>query len=187
MKKILFAIVSFSVMANSYGQSSTEYYHALLSQKSDTTKFEDRLYYGGNVGLSFGSYSHIEFYPLVGYKITPKFSAGLKTNFQYIKDDRFNRTYSISNYGGSLFARFRVIPQIYTHSEFKVMNYKLYNSVGEDYRTWFPFLYIGIGCSQIIADNTWLDVQALFDVWKHKKKPYGRWKPVYNVGIIIGF
>lgn len=187
MKKILYLFIVCLLVANLYGQDSTDVYQAPVQQKTEKSNVKDKIYYGGNIGLSFGSYTQIGIYPLIGYKVTPKLSAGVKITYQYIKDNRFNSTYTTSNYGGSVFARFRIIPQLYLHSEYEMMNYKLYNSVGEYDRTWVPFLYVGAGYSQRLGSNTWLNVQVLFDVLQNANSPYNRWEPFYSVGVGVGF
>lgn len=180
-------LVACSILSYMYGQDSTEVYQAPVEQQKKSSNIKDKIYFGGNLGLSFGSYTQIGIYPLVGYKITPKLSAGLKITYQYIQDKRYPETYTTSNYGGSLFTRFRIIPPLYFHAEFEMMNYKLYNSIGEWNRTWVPFLYLGAGYSQRLGGNTWLNIQVLFDVLQNSNSPYNRWEPFYSVGFGVGF
>lgn len=188
MRSILLMLVAFVVLSNSYSQDSTEVYQAPVEQKKESSKLKDKIYYGGNIGLSFGSYTHIGIYPLIGFKITPKLSTGVKITYQYIKDNRYSGvTYSTSNYGGSVFARYRIIPQLYLHSEYEVLNYELYNAVGESNRTWVPFLYVGAGFSQRLGGNAWLNIQVLFDVLQNANSPYNQWEPFYSVGVGVGF
>ena len=146
-----------------------------------------RIYYGGSIGLTFGSYTRIGVYPLVGYKITPKLSAGIKLGYEYIKDNRYATQYETSNYGASLFTRYRIIPQLYAHVEFAGLNYELYNPLGESQREWVPFLLVGGGYSQPVGPRTWLNVEVLFDVLQNEKSPYSAWTPIVSVGVGVGF
>lgn len=149
--------------------------------------FKERIYYGGNIGLSFGSYTMVGIYPLVGYKITPKLSAGVKVAYEYIVDKRYSSDYTTSNYGGSIFARYRLIKWLYLHAEYAGLNYELYNELGESNREWVPFLLVGAGFSQNLGGNVWLNIQVLFDVLQNNRSPYRRWEPFYNIGIGVGF
>jgi len=146
-----------------------------------------RIYYGGNMGITVGSYTRIGVYPLIGYKITPKLSGGVKIAYEYIRDNRYSSTYQTSNYGGSIFARYRVIPQLYAHVEYAQLNYELYNALGESNREWVPFLLVGGGYSQPIGPRTWLNIEVLFDVLQNERSPYRAWDPVISVGIGVGF
>lgn len=187
MKKIQFALIISLIILNVYGQDTTQVYEAPVQQKKESSNIKDKIYYGGNIGLSFGSYTQIGIFPLIGYKITPKLSTGLKITYQYIKDNRFSSTYTTSNYGGSLFARYRVIPPLYLHAEYEVINYELYNSIGESSRTWVPFMLVGAGYSQRLGGNSWLNIQILFDVLQNAKSPYNQWEPFYSIGVGVGF
>ena len=168
------------------------------AQVSDSTNVEDplkteskfdksKLYYGGYVNASFGNYTVIGATPLVGYKVNPKFSVGAQIAYEYVKDKRYETDYETSNYGISLFSRYRLVPQLYAHLEFSEMNYKLYNSLGESRRTWVPFLYVGGGYSQPVSRNTWFNIQVLFDVINHEDSPYKDWEPYFSVGFGVGF
>ena len=50
-----------------------------------------KLYYGGYANFSIGNYTVIGFEPMVGYKLTPKFSVGSKLTYEYVKDKRYAR------------------------------------------------------------------------------------------------
>ena len=146
-----------------------------------------RIYYGGNIGLTVGTYTRIGIYPMVAYKVTPKLSLGLQLAYEYIRDNRYASTYQTSNYGASVFARYRVIPPLYAHVEYAQLNYELYNALGESQREWVPFLLVGGGYSKRISPRTWLNVQVLFDVLQDDRSPYGAWAPIFSVGVGVGF
>lgn len=148
---------------------------------------KDKIYYGGNIGLSFGSYTMIAIRPLVAYKFTPQLSGGVKLSYEYISDKRYSSTYNSSNYGGSLFARYRVVQPLYLHAEYAAMNYELYNIAGQSQREWVPFLLLGAGYSQRMSANSWLNVEILFDVLQNDNSPYRSGEPFYSVGVGVGF
>jgi len=45
-----------------------------------------RLYFRGNVGINFGSYTKIRVFTRVGFKLTSKLSVGINISFEYFKD-----------------------------------------------------------------------------------------------------
>lgn len=185
MKKSgLIAIILIFVLNYSKAQDSVKVADVYTEQKKPLS---EKIYFGGNIGLSFGSYTMIGIYPLIGYKITPKLSIGAKIAYEYIQDKRYATTYSTSNYGASVFTRYRVLQPLYLHAEFAGLNYEIYNILGESNREWIPFLFVGAGYSQPVGKNTWLNVQILFDVLQSSKSPYENWTPFYSVGIGVGF
>ncbi|MCF6356403.1 MAG: hypothetical protein L3J54_01230 [Draconibacterium sp.] len=152
------------------------------------SKFDkSKMYFGGYANMSFGSYTVIGVQPLVGYKLTPKFSIGGKVSYEYIKDKRYLEDYTTSNYGASVFSRLRILPTFYGHVEFSSMSYDLYDAEGNNSRKWVPFLYVGGGYSQRLTKNSYLNAQILFDVINSDNSPYKSWEPYYSVGIGVGF
>ena len=146
----------------------------------------DRLYFGGYFNLSLGKYTLLGIEPMVGFKLTQRLSLGAKIRYDYISDKRYSETYNASNYGGSLFARFR-LKRIYLHAEYAGYNYKLYNELGNSHREWIPFLFVGGGFSQRLGGRTSLNAQILFDVLHDDGSPYKNWEPFYSIGIGVGF
>ncbi len=151
----------------------------------------NKVYYGGGVGFNFwGDYLRIAVEPMVGYKVTPKLSAGIKLMYEYIKYSTASET-TYNNFGGSVFSRYRVVPQFYIHAEFAYYSYKHSSKfLGTTYdseREWVPFLLLGGGYSQQISKNTWAYAQALWDVIQDSKSPYSNSEPWISVGIGVGF
>jgi hypothetical protein len=147
----------------------------------------NKMYFGGYVNASIGSYTAIGVEPLVGYKLTRKLSVGGKLSYEYISDKRYDEDYSASNYGFSLFSRIRVTQRLYAHTEYSAMNYKLFNETGGSDREWVPFLFLGGGLSQPISKNTWVTAEVLFDVLQNENSPYKSWEPFFSVGFGVGF
>ena len=84
----------------------------LLKAQDDEVTWRDRLYFGGNVTFAVGTITIIELTPLAGYRITPRWSAGLGVNYEYYKSSgqffgtyRLN-AYSTSIYGGNVFTNY---------------------------------------------------------------------------------
>ena len=140
-----------------------------------------RIYFGGSIGLAFGSYTRISVQPMFGYRLGPKVSAGGRVAYEYLKNTSGGRTYESHSYGGSVFTRYRFIPKAYGQVEFQGMNYAI-----EGDREWVPFLLMGGGYVQPIDRRTSAYVEVLFDVLQNENSPYG-WDPVVNAGVAVGF
>ena len=146
---------------------------------------KNRVFFGGSLGFSFGSYASIRVYPMIGYKLTPKLSTGLKFMYEYSKHIVSSKNYN--NYGGSIFARYRIFPKLYMHAEYNYMNYQGYHSNNESYRYAVPYLFLGGGFVQRIGRNSYAYAEILFDVLNDSNSPYYEWNPFYSVGVSVGF
>lgn len=147
----------------------------------------DRLFFGGYINLSLGSYSVIGIEPMAGYRISPKTSAGMKIRYDYIRDARYSQTRTTSNYGGSLFARRRITPKLYAQLEPAAYNYELFYSDGSSEREWVPYVFAGGGYVQPLGQRSWVYAEILFDLLQDSKSPYDDWTPFFSIGAGTGF
>jgi hypothetical protein len=194
MKKIiLFIIITISSLSFAVQLDSTVTAKDSVIQKSENPQSSaSKWYYGGEVGFAFSSnYFSIGVDPLVGYKVTPKLSLGAKIGYTYISNSSVDPTFNSSNYGGSIFSRYRVIPQFYLHAEFAYWSYEdavlYFNKPYETERVWVPFLLLGGGFSQMISPNVWAYAEVLFDVLNDSNSPYDEWDPFISFGVGVGF
>ncbi len=148
----------------------------------------NKVIFGGSLGFTFGSVTSIRVNPLLGYKLTPKLTAGVTGLYEYNSYDYngYGRQ-NYSNYGGSLFSRFRFIPAAYLHAEFSYTNYEFSGFNNEKYRQGVPFIFLGGGFAQRVGRNTYAYGQILFDVLQDSNSPYSDWAPFYSVGVSVGF
>ncbi|GGH70905.1 MAG: hypothetical protein EP346_12650 [Bacteroidetes bacterium] len=128
------------------------------SQSSDVSSqtFFQRLVYGGNFALSFGSTTYIEVSPRVGYRVTNDLTAGLGVNFIYSKIPRnfYGQGYpgyETYVYGMHEYTTYNLPIQlpIALHQEFEMLNYELFNYRDYEYqRQWVPGWHIGAALYQ---------------------------------------
>lgn len=106
---------------------------------------KDRLYFGGNFAMSFGTITYIDVSPLAGAMITNKLSAGLGATYQYFNDRRFVGGNN-SLYGGRIFSRYNFFPNFFGHAEYEMLNFDLLNrNTNEFQREWVPAVFVGAG------------------------------------------
>lgn len=144
-------------------------------------RFRDKLFTGGSVGLSLGSYTNINISPIIGVRLTDQFYAGAGIEYQYTRYKYPDGNLTASQYGGRLFGQYNIIPQFYLHSEFSMINMEYY-SFNREQRSFIPFLYVGGGYRQMLSDRSFVSFQVLFDVIQDKNSPYKSWEPIYSVG-----
>jgi len=148
---------------------------------------EKKIYYGGYINFSFGTYTSIGIEPMIGYKIIPRLSVGVKIRYDYVQYKGSGPEYSYSNYGGSLFSRLSLFKRLYLHAEYATYNYENYDVPESPDRIWVPYFLVGAGFNQPIGGRASLNAQVLFDVLQNANSPYKSWEPFYSVGVSVGF
>lgn len=156
-----------------------------------------RLFVGGNLGLSFGDFTYINVSPLVGYRFSPLFAAGLQLNTQYesVKyyntADRLQRRDRYTMVGGGIFGRIYPIPQLFLHVQpeenFLVGRRKYYDGTPEArYRTHVTSVLAGGGYAAPVGNGgSEFSVMILYDVLQQPDSPYGN-QPIFRAGVHIG-
>lgn len=126
-------------------------------KKADATfgsndSWKDRMIYGGNIGGSLGNLSSFfMIQPIVGYKITDKFQAGLCPLYIYSSrtiplTNGKNFTQSINAFGPGVFGRYLVNDNIFAHVEYLGLSYKIYDELsGLDISKFSNSAYVGGG------------------------------------------
>jgi len=185
MKKLILIVSIFCILsAPLIGQDDSM--ETPMNRNEQNKPAADRVYYGGSVGLSIGTYFRVAVSPLIGYRLTPQFSVGGKIGYEYIRDNRYSETLVSSNYGGSVFARYRVHPNAFVHAEFAYLSYQYKVSENLSERSWIPFLLLGGGYIQPLSPRLSLVIEVLVDVLQDEKSPYKDWDPVVTLGVQVG-
>jgi len=151
------------------GQSN----HTKEELKSMT--FGQRLYYGGIVGATFGTVTSVQLMPIVGYRIMPRWSAGVGVNYQYFKDNRYRPAYETNVYGGNVHSRVFIWENLFAHTEFEVLNFDVpsqdlttYRLVRKSVPAWF----VGAGYFMPIGQRSGMSITILYDLIQDRYSPY---------------
>lgn len=145
----------------------------------------DRIYFGGGGGFNAGSnFFSISVSPLMGYKITERFSAGVQITYQYTRITNLRA----HNYGGGPFLRFNVTQKFFAYTEYEYMNFGLpVLPPNESPRFDFTSYFVGLGYTEPIGDVLAFNVIALYNLLYQDgtNSPYN--SPfVFRVGIVAG-
>jgi hypothetical protein len=135
------------------------------------TPISQRIYFGGNLGLQFGSVTYIDVSPLAGYMVTNNFSVGAGITYRYLKYNN-GIQYQTHIYGGRLFARHNLtfLPApLFVYGEYENLNVELakYNATHTDYymtREWIPSLFLGGGLFQSFGRRGGFVLTAMYNV-----------------------
>ncbi|AWW30008.1 hypothetical protein DN752_07655 [Echinicola strongylocentroti] len=133
----------FLMVSHSKTFAQIEYYQ----EENEKVPLSERLYFGGNLGLQFGYVTYIEVSPLVGVMVTDRYSAGLGITYQYLKYKDFGESSNV--YGGRIFNRYNILPNLFAHAEYENLSVEAYKQ--DDFgrivseREWVPGLFLGGG------------------------------------------
>ena len=174
--KLLIVLLVGMSCSNIYGQSNSE-----------KRSFEDRIFVGGTLGAQFGNVTLVEISPLVGYKITEKFSSGLGATYIYyrVKGNTSYPTYETHIYGGRIFSQYQIIESILGYTEFEVLNLDVqdpntYELKRDNVYSWL----VGGAYIQPIGNRSSLNIYLLWDLIEDLNSPYQN--PIVRIGINAG-
>ncbi|ADR23039.1 hypothetical protein MATR_31120 [Marivirga tractuosa] len=173
MKKLTLILSLFTLLAVFSCQKS-------IAQKyvDESSSFMDRVYFGGNFGLQFGNFTHIEASPIAGYMINDKLSAGVGVIYQYfrIRGNSQVGDYETNIYGGKLFGRYNFSQQLFGYTEYENINLDVIFNTPNGYelgRAWVPALFVGGGYFQPIGNRAGFTVMALYNLLHYPgRSPY---------------
>jgi len=156
-----------------------------FSIKDKKIKFDkERIYFGGNLGsFQFGTITHIDVAPVIGYRFTDKISAGVGFSYQYFNSAEGN--YSTNIYGGRLIGNYSINKNIITHLEGEILSletkyFDLRNQYPNSSRFLYPSVFVGGGYKQSIGEHSYTYIMILWNLLNSSDSPYEN--PVIRVG-----
>jgi hypothetical protein len=150
----------------------------------------EHLFYGGSLGLQFGSMTLVDISPLIGYKITSRIGVGISPTYKYYAyRNYFGQSSDLKTnvFGGSIFGRALILPSIFAHVEYEYLTYKIKNPTSQATPSALDFqsYLIGAGYREPIADNAFLYLLVLWNLNETLDSPYNN--PVIRAGFSVGF
>ena len=193
MKKVFFLLIagllivqSASAQDNSVPMSPPSTPRNPSNNYRDKPPLKERIFFGGNVGLSFGDVTFVDLEPTVGYKFTDKFGAGLGPSYSYIKDNRQGAEFTSNSYGGRIFAQYKVIPRALAYTEFNMVNADAWDEFKYQWvRVNIPAFLVGGAYVEPISDRASFMIMALWDL-EGSRYSYQQ-NPIIRGGINFGF
>ena len=174
--KILFILFLFSMTAFAQDDQRTQ-------RNKDRAFSWDKVYVGGNVGLQFGTATFLAVSPLVGYKFTPKLSAGVGITYQYYhyKDNFYNIETNV--YGARVFSRYMITEFLFAHVEYEYLNLEAFDFYPSR-RVDVGSLLGGGGYIQRLGPRSAIVAMILYNFTESYYTPYQN--PIIRIGINIG-
>ena len=187
-----------------YRSSGKAKYNDKRKKKQENT-FTQRIVAGGGLSLSLGTYTSISVSPVVGYRITDNFSAGVGFGYQYLKaKDYFEvgvndyRDLKANMISVSAWARYLVWRNLFVHAEIE-RNFMTFQEpayaqptpgqlviVTEKTKYQANSLLIGPGYRTAIGERSSINFALLYDALQEKYSPYGN-QPFVKIQFLVGF
>ncbi len=147
-------------------------------------KITDKLFFGGNLGLVFGQYTYVNISPIAGYRINPKFSAGVGLIYEYVSDKRYIPYYETTIFGGKLFAQYILFDYVILYAENNIISlenkyYDVIHNFPEDGRFLLNVPWVGGGIYQS-AGKGGMYFMILFNLNNGSNSPYSSYE--YRIG-----
>jgi hypothetical protein len=155
---------------------------------------KSKLFVGGNLGLSFGTYTIVNVSPLVGYQFTPVLAAGVGINYSYYGYNDGYWNYKQSYAGMSVFGRVYPIRQFFLQVQ-PEENYMWYSQYGIGpnqgaipikINQFVPSLLLGGGAAIPTGANGAFTISIMYDVLQNIYSPFYH-QAVYGFGYSMGF
>jgi hypothetical protein len=185
--KQLLLIISLFIFTTSLFAQVEEPVAPIQDEQKEKARFIDRLVFGGDIGLNFGTITYIKLAPDVSYHLTSRWTAGLGPI--YIYENYKNVNFKTSTYGGKAVTSFTLIKgrenggslgigNIVLHGENEVINVEqifidintLTYYIGD--RIWIDNLLLGPGLVQTISGRFSVSMFILWDVTQNDFSPY---------------
>jgi hypothetical protein len=152
-----------------------------MNEDVSDLSFSERIYFGGNFGIQFGTVTLINVSPAVGYRITNRFSAGPGITYMYYRENFAGFVYQTSIYGGRLFARYDILENVFLHSEYEILNLDRFDLKE---RINVTNILVGGGYRQHLGGRTYLHLLSLWNINDSVDSPYQN--PIIRMGVNIG-
>lgn len=185
-----------------YNSSGKPGYHKKTRKKKGYDP--DKLILGGGLNAGFGGgYINVGVAPIVGYRITNQFSAGIGLGYQYNRTPEFvdpvdpmKVSYIHANIiYPSIWTRYFVFKNIFADAVFehdfislKAPGYNVFTGELETqkYHDDVSCVLLGIGLRQPLGGRVSFFGEIMYDVLQQANSPYYG-QPVFRLGIAAGF
>ena len=156
----------------------------MIRKQPQSPRFWDKVFFGGNLGLQFGTVTFIEVSPLMGYRITDKISAGFGITYQYYHYQDRTTDFQTNVYGGRVFGRYMFTDYLFGHVEYEFLNLEAFDFYPQRRRVDVESLLAGGGYMQRIGNNSAIVAMILYNFTESNYTPYQN--PILRIGVNIG-
>jgi hypothetical protein len=179
---LFFLLIVFLFQTNLSAQDFDDLY-GKDEKKNDSLSLNEKIYFGGDLSLSFGSSFYFSVSPEVGYKVLPRLHLGGGLYYMHSSSKLYN--YSISVYGARAYVRPFPLKKLFLQAEAEMLNtprWDQYTGYTEA-RAFVPGLLAGIGYMEQGAGRLGFYVALLYNFTISDQTPYTN--PVIRTGLVF--
>lgn len=153
------------------------------TEAEDSLKLSDKIYFGGDLSLSFGSTFFFSVAPEMGYKLWPRLHVGTGLYYMYASSRLYN--YSLSVYGTRAYVRPYPLKKLFLQAEYEILNSPEFDPFYgyTDKRVFVPGFLAGLGYMEQGSGRLGFYVAILYNFTISEQTPYTN--PVIRTGIIF--
>jgi len=193
---IIIFVFHFSLVGSYFAQENIENENTPPANDLNNQSFAERLYGGGNISFNiYNGWILLDASPFLGYRVTPKYSAGL--GIKYIYRGLPEQDINLSYYGGNIFSRYQFTRNFLAHAEYELLRVYETKPISVNYgeRTLASMFYLGGAYSTSIGGSATVQIMLLYDLINDYNSPYRSYymfgssgPPIlYRVGFTFGF
>ncbi|MCK9612947.1 MAG: hypothetical protein M0R16_08620 [Bacteroidales bacterium] len=190
MKKTIFFFFVFftTLLAVHSGIAIAQESEPSIRDDYDVT-FKGRFFYGGGLGMQFGTVTMVDVAPQFGYYPLENIAIGMGLTYQYISDRRYEPPESLHVLGTSIFTNLHLpfYNSIFAHGEYEFIAYNTDVFSLDNKRKWICVhnVLAGIGYRQRIFNRSSIFLMVL---WNFNETQYNLYSnPVIRMGVNFGF
>jgi len=142
---------------------------------------------GGGIGMGFGDVRFADLSGIVGYDITPRWSAGTRVSYRNTTVEQSGRDVTTSDYGAGVFATFGVKGPFFLQAEYEYLNYEFVDFDASSERDDFESVLLGGGFSHALTPNSTLFFAALYNLSYDDSDEPSPYDDPYVIRFGIGF
>ena len=181
---VLLMFVSINILAQEFITEEE------VTGKQARSSFWERVYFGGDFGMAFGSVTSVNISPEMGYLFTDRFSAGGGIIYQYYGVKNITYPIKTSVYGGKVFVRYFIWDNLflYNTNEIVSLESKYYDYSGQyqnQNRFWIVSPLVGAGYMSRFSNKGGVSIMVLFNLNNSRNSPYYYYDgmPIIRLGI----
>jgi len=188
MKSIVFILLLIPTFAFSQYDIEDVKKDSVKSPKVNPYKLKDKIYVGSGLNLLLGTTTFIYVSPQIGYDITPKFSSGISTLYEFYRIQYTNTTSAYSNsFGVGYFVRYRPIQQLIL--ETSINHY--WSNFNSTYKVQSNSLMLGVGYARPLGNKSYYNIMIQYDFLRDMNVPEpaiisaATWRLYYKFGMVF--
>ncbi|MCB0738207.1 MAG: hypothetical protein KDC92_11890 [Bacteroidetes bacterium] len=130
------------------------------------TPMLERLVYGGNVQMLFGTTTYLELSPKVGYRVLPFVTVGPGFTYRYFRSNAALGGQGVSIYGLNFSSTAQFFRQLLAYAEYETLMWPGYNQItGQPMRVSLSNFWVGIGYRNWLSDRVCADFALVYNTF----------------------